>query len=47
MNKKTFVIAGGSTGVAKQVVSELIKLGHNVVFGDLDVKNELGITTLT
>ena len=41
MNKKTFVIAGGSTGVAKQVVSELIKLGHNVVFGDLDVKNEL------
>lgn len=41
MNKKTFVIAGGSTGVAKQVVSELIKLGHNVVFGDLDVKNEI------
>jgi NAD(P)-dependent dehydrogenase (short-subunit alcohol dehydrogenase family) len=41
MNKKTFVIAGGSTGVAKQVVSELIKLGHNVVFGDLNVKNEL------
>jgi NAD(P)-dependent dehydrogenase (short-subunit alcohol dehydrogenase family) len=41
MNKKTFVIAGGSTGVAKQVISELIKLGHNVVFGDLDVKNEL------
>lgn len=41
MNKKTFVIAGGSTGVAKQVVFELIKLGHNVVFGDLDVKNEL------
>jgi NAD(P)-dependent dehydrogenase (short-subunit alcohol dehydrogenase family) len=41
MNKKTFVIAGGSTGVAKQVVSELIKLGHNVVFGDLDVKDEL------
>lgn len=40
MNKKTFVIAGGSTGVAKQVVSELIKLGHNVVFGDLDAKNE-------
>lgn len=41
MNKKTFVIAGGSTGVAKQVVFELIKLGHNVVFGDLDVKNEI------
>lgn len=41
MNKKTFVIAGGSTGVAKQVISELIKLGHNIVFGDLDVKNEL------
>ena len=41
MNKKTFVIVGGSTGVAKQVVSELVKLGHNVVFGDLDVKNEL------
>jgi NAD(P)-dependent dehydrogenase (short-subunit alcohol dehydrogenase family) len=41
MEKKTFVIAGGSTGVAKHVVSELIKLGHNVVFGDLDVKNEL------
>jgi NAD(P)-dependent dehydrogenase (short-subunit alcohol dehydrogenase family) len=41
MNKKTFVIAGGSTGVAKQVVFELVKLGHNVVFGDLDVKNEL------
>ena len=41
MNRKTFVIAGGSTGVAKQVVSELIKLEHNVVFGDLDAKNEL------
>lgn len=41
MDKKTFVIAGGSTGVAKHVVSELIGLGHNVVFGDLDVKNEL------
>jgi NAD(P)-dependent dehydrogenase (short-subunit alcohol dehydrogenase family) len=41
MNKKTFVIAGGSTGVAKQLISELVKLGHNVVFGDLDVKNEL------
>ena len=41
MNKKTFVIAGGSTGVAKHVVSELVKLGHNVVFGDLDVKDEL------
>ena len=39
MSKKTFVIAGGSTGVVKQVVSELVKLGHNVVFGDLDVKN--------
>jgi len=41
MSKKTFVIAGGSAGVAKQVVSELVKLGHNVVFGDLDVKSEL------
>ncbi len=41
MSKKTFVIAGGSTGIAKQVVSELIELGHNVVFGDLEVKNEL------
>jgi NAD(P)-dependent dehydrogenase (short-subunit alcohol dehydrogenase family) len=41
MNKKTFVISGGSTGVAKELISELIKLGHNVVFGDLDVKSEL------
>lgn len=41
MNKKTFVISGGSTGVAKELISELIKLGHNVVFGDLDVKIEL------
>lgn len=38
MNKKTFVIAGGTTGVAKQVVIELVKLGHNVVFGDLGTK---------
>ena len=41
MNKKTFVIAGGSTGVAKQVVYKLIELGHNVVFGDLDVTAEI------
>jgi NAD(P)-dependent dehydrogenase (short-subunit alcohol dehydrogenase family) len=44
MNKKTFVIAGGSTGVAKHVVSKLIELGHNVVFGDLDV--EIGNLTI-
>jgi NAD(P)-dependent dehydrogenase (short-subunit alcohol dehydrogenase family) len=35
MSNETFVIAGGTKGVAKQVVIELIKLGHNVVFGDL------------
>ena len=35
MNKETFVIAGGTTGVAKQVVIELVKMGYNVVFGDL------------
>jgi len=35
MNKKTFVIAGGTTGVARQVVIELVKMGHNVVFGDV------------
>jgi NAD(P)-dependent dehydrogenase (short-subunit alcohol dehydrogenase family) len=35
MSKKTFVIAGGTKGVAKQVVIELVKTGHNVVFGDL------------
>lgn len=35
MNKETFVIAGGTKGVAKQVVIELVKMGHNVVFGDL------------
>jgi NAD(P)-dependent dehydrogenase (short-subunit alcohol dehydrogenase family) len=35
MNKETFVIAGGTKGVAKQVVIELVKTGHNVVFGDL------------
>lgn len=40
MNRKTFVIAGGSTGVANYVVSELVKLGHNVVFGDIDVRDE-------
>ena len=34
MAKETFVIAGGSTGVAKQVVVELVKKGCNVVFGD-------------
>jgi short-subunit dehydrogenase len=34
MTKETFVIAGGSTGVAKQVVVELVKKGCNVVFGD-------------
>jgi len=35
MIKETFVIAGGTKGVAKQVIIELVKLGHNVVFGDL------------
>jgi NAD(P)-dependent dehydrogenase (short-subunit alcohol dehydrogenase family) len=35
MSIKTFVIAGGSTGVGKRVVLELVKLGHNVVFGDI------------
>ena len=35
MNKETFVIAGGTKGVAKQVVIELVRTGHNVVFGDL------------
>jgi NAD(P)-dependent dehydrogenase (short-subunit alcohol dehydrogenase family) len=35
MNKETFVIAGGTTGVAKQVVIELVKAGYNVVFGDI------------
>ena len=35
MNNETFVIAGGTKGVARQVVIELVKLGHNVVFGDL------------
>lgn len=34
MNKETFVIAGGTKGVAKQVVIELVKMGYNVVFGD-------------
>ena len=35
MDKETFVIAGGTKGVAKQVVIELVKIGHNVIFGDL------------
>jgi NAD(P)-dependent dehydrogenase (short-subunit alcohol dehydrogenase family) len=35
MNKETFVITGGTKGVAKQVVIELVKLGYNVIFGDL------------
>lgn len=35
MNKETFVIAGGTTGVARQVVIELVKAGYNVVFGDI------------
>jgi NAD(P)-dependent dehydrogenase (short-subunit alcohol dehydrogenase family) len=35
MNKETFVIAGGTKGVAKQVVIELVKIGYNVVFGDI------------
>jgi NAD(P)-dependent dehydrogenase (short-subunit alcohol dehydrogenase family) len=34
MTKETFVIAGGTAGVAKQVVIELVKKGYNVVFGD-------------
>jgi len=40
MEKKTFVIAGGTSGVAKQVVIELVKIGHNVVFGDLGNINQ-------
>jgi NAD(P)-dependent dehydrogenase (short-subunit alcohol dehydrogenase family) len=40
MNKKTFVIAGGTKGVAKQVVIKLVKLGYNVVFGDISDTNE-------
>jgi len=39
MNKQTFIITGGTTGVAKEVVIELVKLGHNVVFGDLNTKD--------
>jgi NAD(P)-dependent dehydrogenase (short-subunit alcohol dehydrogenase family) len=35
MSKETFVIAGGTKGVAKEVVIELVKTGYNVVFGDL------------
>lgn len=35
MNNKTFVITGGTTGVARQVIIELVKIGHNVVFGDI------------
>ena len=38
MNKKTFVVAGGTTGVAREVILELLHLGHNVVFGDLSDK---------
>jgi NAD(P)-dependent dehydrogenase (short-subunit alcohol dehydrogenase family) len=41
MSKETFVIAGGSSGVAKQVVIELVKLNHNVVFGDLGNVDEV------
>jgi NAD(P)-dependent dehydrogenase (short-subunit alcohol dehydrogenase family) len=41
MNKETFVIAGGTTGVAKQVVIELVKLGHNVIFGDINNADSL------
>jgi len=40
MNKETFVIAGGTKGVAKQVVIELVKTGYNVVFGDLGNIND-------
>lgn len=36
MNKETFVIVGGTKGVGKQVVIELIKNGSNVVFGGRD-----------
>ena len=32
---KTFVIAGGTKGVARHVLIELVKTGYNVVFGDL------------
>lgn len=41
MSKKTFVIAGGTSGVAKQVVIELVKKGHNVVFGDIGNPNSV------
>jgi NAD(P)-dependent dehydrogenase (short-subunit alcohol dehydrogenase family) len=39
--KQIFVIAGGSSGVAKQVVIELIKLGHGVVFGDISTDDDV------
>lgn len=40
MNRGTFVIAGGTKGVGRQVVVELNKLGHNVVFGDLGTEQD-------
>jgi NAD(P)-dependent dehydrogenase (short-subunit alcohol dehydrogenase family) len=33
--KMNFVISGGTSGVARHVVIELVKQGHNVVFGDI------------
>lgn len=36
MNKQTFVVAGGTKGVGKQVVVDLVKAGSNVVFGGRD-----------
>jgi NAD(P)-dependent dehydrogenase (short-subunit alcohol dehydrogenase family) len=42
MSNQTFVVAGGSSGVAKQVVIELVKQGHNVVFGDKSAVNDIG-----
>lgn len=47
MNKETFVIAGGTSGVAKQVVIELVKAGNNVVFGDIGTLDDELITTLS
>lgn len=41
MIKKTFVIAGGTSGVAERVVKELATLGHNIVFGDIGSPDNL------
>lgn len=39
MKKDTFVVVGGTKGVGKQVVIELVKNGSNVVFGGRDKKS--------